>query len=757
MAKLIRALPLVLLLGAGCGRDVSEPSTTTAGPPRDWVQAREDKVDQTIWAKEMLAQECGRVFESLWDSLNASTNALKLVASFPAAAFQLGRWDGRELLPHSIELRKSAGVGAVLGQREWRVLVEKFQRDGWQLSQSEFRHRRLDLNEAGQPRQSSFYFSAHLTNAVRTVRAALEGDLVVEWAPPQAGQAPVVQRIDAAELTLTAREGPPLFQKVFEEAFDTTDIPWIDPLMARDLDGDGIPEIILLAKNLVYRRAVDGGYRSQELCKQPVATLVFTGVISDFDGDGRADLLCATTAGLSLFRGSGSAAFEQASQPVWEAKPRLENPMALTCGDIDGDGDLDVFLGQYRVPTLGQIFRPSYYDANDGHPACLLLNDGHGRFTQGTAAAGLEKKRWRRVFSASFVDLDADGDLDLLVVSDFAGADIYRNDGQGRFTDVTAAWISDRHAFGMSHAFADFDVNGELDFLMIGMNSPTTDRLDHLRLNRSGAPEEQVMRTRMSYGNRLYLARGTEGFVQTALNDSMARSGWSWGCSAFEWDNDGFPDLYIGNGQETRRTVREYEPEFWLHNLFVDASIDDVSATAYFIRQFERRRNEGWSYGGYEKNRLFWNRSALEFLDVGHLANMGLEDDSRGVVSADLNADGRMDLLLTTIERWPATTHSLRVYENRLPDPGHWIGFQLEAGPRRPSVGATAVVRHGSRTAVGTVVTGDSSRGQHPSVIHVGLGQAETVDSVEIRWPGGRVTKMDGPAINRYYRLAAPE
>src|SRR2546427_8651179 len=118
--------------------------------------------------------------------------------------------------------------------------------------------------------------------------------------------------------------------------------------------------------------------------------------------------------------------------------------MVLTCGDIDHDGDLDLFLGQYRVPTLGQALKPFYYDANDGYPAHLLLNDGHGNFTDATNG-GFEAKRWRRTYSASFVDLNEDGDLDLLVVSDFAGMDLYRNNGHGQFTDVTREWIIEPH------------------------------------------------------------------------------------------------------------------------------------------------------------------------------------------------------------------------------------------------------------------------------------------------------------------------
>src|SRR5207237_1164019 len=126
-----------------------------------------------------------------------------------------------------------------------------------------------------------------------------------------------------------------------------------------------------------------------------------------------------------------------------------------------------------------------WYDANDGYPSFLLLNDGKGNFSDGTQRAGLAQKRWRRTYSASLVDLDGDGDLDLAVVSDFSGLDLYSNDGRGKFTDVTSTWAPEAKGFGMAHAIADFNKDGAPDLLMIGMNSPTADRLNALGLVRS--------------------------------------------------------------------------------------------------------------------------------------------------------------------------------------------------------------------------------------------------------------------------------
>src|SRR2546429_2693175 len=487
----------------------ADRSTNIAGPVSQQLvnqftalEAKESELNKTVWAKEILAEECARIFESLWDSLNAAPNKFSVLQSFQPGELVPGNFSPPQKLAHGIELREPTGVGPPWSEPRWGRFLEQSQGAGWELAHIEFRHNRFDTDEAGRARQSHFYFSAHLTNAARAERAILEGDLVVDWAPKQSDEEPAaIKRIDASHLTVKTRRGEPAFRQILAEQITPPDKSYfIDPLILYDLDGDGLSEIILAAKNLVYHRRGEDRYEPQSLCKYPPG-LIFTGAVADFDGDGVADFLCATFDGLVLFKGSSKGTFDEPGRPVWSVNPHLKYAQALTCGDIDGDGDLDVFIGQYKAPySRGQMPTP-YYDANDGNPAYLLLNDGQGNFTDATAAAGLEKKRWRRTYSASFADLDSDGDLDLLVVSDFAGVDLYRNDGRGRFTDVTREWVAEPRAFGMAHALADFNPDGRLAVLLIGWNSPAAERLEHLGLWRPGRPRHRAMRPRVVIWN----------------------------------------------------------------------------------------------------------------------------------------------------------------------------------------------------------------------------------------------------------------
>jgi hypothetical protein len=504
--------------------------------------------------------------------------------------------------------------------------------------------------------------------------------------------------------------------------------------------------LLLVAANALFRSSPDGAFRS-EIISPALTTPISAAVLEDFNGDGHPDLLIQTLQDLRLVEGLPGGRFATSSRSVWTAPPSTQSVLTLTAGDFNGDGAADVFLGQYKEPYVGGSSPSPFHNANDGYPCHLLSQLADGRFVEVSDYSGITSKRLRRMYSASFADLDTDGDLDLLTISDFAGLDLYRNDGSGVFTDVTDAWVVNPRAFGMAHALSDFNADGRLDLLMIGMSSPTVDRLEHLRLRRPDSHQDHGQRMAMTHGNRLYLAHPNGGFSESPLGDSIARSGWSWGCAAADFDNDGFPDVAIVNGLESRESVRDYESEYWLHDQHVGTADDNPAAYLYFKSKIARTRGRGMSYGGYEKNRLYLNQGASHFLEVGHLFGIALEQDSRNALAEDVDADGRVDLIVTSFEKWPDPKPTLRIFRNELQEVGNWIGFRVP----RATPGTQVRISGPGNDQVRQIVAGDSYRSQHSKSVHFGLGTGSEVNRATVRWPSGKTRTLENPTVGRYH------
>lgn len=261
----------------------------------------------------------------------------------------------------------------------------------------------------------------------------------------------------------------------------------------------------------------------------------------------------------------------------------------------------------------------------------------------------------------------------------------------------------------------------------------------------------------MTVGNRLFLGAG-EGFDPAPAGPSIARAGWAWSAAAFDFDHDRFPDLHVVNGHETRQSVRDYETEFWTHDIYLPSSTPAAVADAFFAAKFAATRGRGWSYGGHHENRFFLNLGGRGFADIGHLAGVGLVEDSRNVVAEDFDGDGRVDLLVTTFEIHPEVRQTLRLFSNRAPRPGHWIGFRLPELPGAPSpVGAEVRLVDRSGVQIRNVVTGDGYRSQSGPWVRFGLGEVDRVESAEVRWPGGwRVRLGAGLVVDRMHEVPVP-
>jgi hypothetical protein len=731
------------------------------------IQEERHTLDETVWSDEVLAQEYEQAIVHYWDQmLQPKVNKFPVLASFPFETITLGGVISTDTLDWDIARTHYGGEGKTLDRAGWQDLLRKAEDEGYHVHEIEFHQANFSKGDDGAAK-STFNILLHVTKADTKRRWIVKGALNIDWSDKKDERGLHVARsLNATDLHIMEREGP----FAFADARPIETMNNLALVLAYDLNRDGLSDIALPIQNIVFWNQGNGEFEKDALVtphgilppRENVAA-----IIADFTNDGYADLMCtgmygninATT--VVLFRGDAEGRFGSKGQVVNESLPPLLNPLCITAGDIDGDGDLDVWLGQYKTPYEGGQMPTPFYDANDGNPSFLLVNEGEGRFTDGTVAAGLADKRQRRTYSASFTDLDDDNDLDLLVVNDFAGVDVYHNDGSGLFSDVTADSVDDASNFGMAHTFGDYNADGELDFFVTGMASTTMRRLNHMGLGREEFPEYNEMRTRMGYGNRMYLAKGQDEFQQPTFKDSVARSGWSWGVTSLDFDNDGDLDIYLANGHLSDKTTKDYCTQFWCHDIYTDASVESTALNDFFLGRTTTNSFSDMSWDGYQKNHLFMNDNGKDFVNVAFLMNAALGFDARCVLTDDLNADGRPDLIVTSAHNTANTSKarsSLYFLENTWQDNHNWIGVRLQEDPGKPSpVGAKITVRYGSKKAVGRIVTGDSYRSQHANTKHFGLGAMGAVDAIEVTWPNGASTTIEKPAINQYHLIRAAD
>ena len=758
----------------------SEPGTQTVQAP----QTTEAKVaalleerrqlDETVWAQEIAAQKHEETIVKYWDRmLRPEDDKYAVLAEFPFQTITLDAPGETTELDWGIKRTTFGGQWKTLDQGEWREFLGDMENRGYVIDAIEFHQSSYDV-DSDENAVSVYDILLNVANEDMTHRWTVQSKLRIEWTGETDKEGLYVPgALTVFDTTILERAGPTVFeQRVLQPEIHALSFP-----IVHDLNRDGLSDILLPAQNLVMWNRGDGQFEDQTLFLAPgiaPPSPVWTAIVADFDRDGYVDLLCSglykntpypefspPEKGVFLFRGDATGRFLTPGERVAAPSLSLFAPSSVTAGDIDGDGDLDIWLAQYKSPyQLGQMPTP-FYDANDGFPSYLLLNRGDGIFDDVTESAGLATKRYRRTFAASFVDLDEDHDLDLLVSSDFAGTDIYFNDGTGHFTDETNAVLEESANFGMGHTFADYDQDGALDFYIIGMASTTMRRLNQMGLIRADRPEYLEMRSRMGYGNRMYLASGNRTFRQPEFRDSVARSGWSWGVTSFDFDSDGDMDVYIANGQNSGKTTKDYCTIFWCHDIYTGDSQTNPAVLKLFNETFTSPLTNNLSWDGYQKNHLFMNQSGKDFVNVSFLMNAALGDDARSVISDDFDGDGRPDLLVTS-KHVDWENGRRRVYDtlhlliNRWPFQNNWIGVRLQIEAGGPStIGAVIRVRTGSGEQITHIVTGDSFRAQHAPMKHFGLGSDTAVDSIEIRWPDGTIEVIKDPAINKYHMVSS--
>jgi enediyne biosynthesis protein E4 len=763
---LLPAKTLILTIAASCQLHAqnkpeagsSVPPAATAAEPQTVEKLSEERrrLDATLYANEVAAQRHEQAFVRLWDTMRVG-QPMEALKRFPFNRLLLGvprpapvtDWGVEGIVPVEFIPPLKA-----LSHAEYESLLESFKAQGVEIVQSEWHHSRFDPATATEPARSTVSFEIHALFGVNTQRIIVRGQLKVKWQKPARPDSdPVAEEIEPSGLRMIARKGTPMFveKMMLDPKIEAPRrYPRTSPILIFDLDGDGLSEIILAGCNLVYGNKGRFQFEKRDFLGYAIREPMEAGILADFNNDGFADYVggYAPDQSILLFEGTASGTFPNPPNVCFDGK--LPGLHVLTSGDVDGDGDLDLFAGQWKAPYAEGAMPTPYYDAKDGFPNHLLLNDGKGNFTDGTVKAGLGPKRNRRTFSASLLDLDGDRHPDLVVVADFSGLDLYRNRGDGTFEDVTDSRVDERHGFGMSHSFGDYDGDGKLDLYMVGMSSTTARRLDALGLAREGFDEYTKMRAAMSYGNRLYVSRGHR-FEQPPFAASAARTGWSWGCTTADFDLDGDADLYVSNGHLSGASAKDYCTKFWCHDLYTGSSRPSPALNEFYKRELGTKLGREFSWNGFEHKVLFLNHPGTGFENMAFLLGVAQEFDGRAVVSDDLDADGRLDLAVVEY-RTDTMSQRLHVLRNEYESSRHWIGVRLKSGPgfSQPD-GAVVTARSGSRAWVKPVVTGDSFTAQHARTVHFGLGATTAVDSIEVAWANGKVSRLAHPAPDRYH------
>jgi enediyne biosynthesis protein E4 len=494
-----------------------------------------------------------------------------------------------------------------------------------------------------------------------------------------------------------------------------------------DFDGDGFDDVFttdssVTGKNRLYRNngnltftdvAESAGVASGNDATNATADALWF----DFNNDGRPDLFVVRFGHNQLFQNLGNGKFKDVTKQA--GLDRYLNAITAIAFDYDRDGDLDLFVGGYFQPVnlfnpnTPRFFPESFETAQNGGGVILYRNNGNGTFTDTTEKAGLKQSGW--TLDLGHADADNDGWDDLYVACDFGTDRFHRNKGDGTFEDLTEKAIGIDTKKGMNVDWGDFDNDGLLDIYVTNITD------DYMR-----------------EGNFLWKNNGNLTFSDVSRETNSYDTGWGWGAKFFDYDNDGWLDLYVMNGWVSG-SKESYVPDIFA--MVTQPGIDFADA-----RNWPAMGNK--SLSGYQKKRLFHNEKGQLFKDEAPRHGMDSTLDGRGIGVADFDNDGRVDLFVANASGEP------KLYHNLSPRTNHWVQFLLEGTKsNRTAIGAQIRVTYGGKTYLSFVNGGNSFAGQSMRRVHFGLGTHDKIEKAEIRWPNGDKEVFTSVAVDKLHKL----
>ena len=540
-------------------------------------------------------------------------------------------------------------------------------------------------------------------------------------------------------------------------------------LTVGDYDQDGLPDIYLVSQdgqNKLFRQVAP--LRFEDVTATAGAGLGggeawgTAAAFADVDGDQDLDLfVCNLESPNLLFLNQGDGTFVEKAGVFGLGQTAASTGAAFA--DYDNDGDLDLYLLTNRVlhPALAeeivaettlpariqktreQLMAKELtfeYGGNTfmaGQQDRLFRNDGYAKFVDVTKEAGL--KDHGNGLSVVWWDFDNDGDQDLYVANDFQSPDqLYQNQGDGTFVEVSKQRLPHTAFFGMGTDFADINNDGLMDLCVADMSSTThymgkmlMGSMDQHRWFLMNAEPQQYMR------NALYVNTGNERFREAAHMTGLASTDWTWSVRFADFDEDGRQDLFASNGipvfadnPDTGNQIKQ----LWGERRYADA--------LQILRTMPRVD---------EKNIARRNLGDLQFVDVG--AEWGLDENgvTHGAVVVDLDGDGDLDVVTNNLNA------EASVFENRTSG-SHRISVQLHAADGNHfGVGSSVSLLAGGLRQIQQVslTRGFMSAGE--ARLHFGVGDAASIEELLVRWPSGRCQVFGKLAVDTAYEIYEDE
>ncbi|MCH7766845.1 MAG: VCBS repeat-containing protein [Acidobacteria bacterium] len=315
---------------------------------------------------------------------------------------------------------------------------------------------------------------------------------------------------------------------------------------AGDFNNDGWMDLFVTGPRRSYLYLNQGNGRFRDASSEAGLEGLHAGVAPlalDFDNDGDQDIFISAVGPQMLLENrlvpDGKLVFRDVSLPAGVAREAIG--ISATVGDVNADGYPDIYVACYN--NLGPVEFNSFYRATNGTPNLLFINQGDGTFREEAEPWGVADRRWS--YAAQFADVNADGQLDLYVANDAGENGLFINKGDRFVEEAVERGVLDP-GYGMGVSFADYNNDGLLDLHVTNMSSTAGNRILGRVFPNTG-PGQNVF-IKIAAGNSLYENTGNGYFRDVTAEVGPFPGSWAWGGGFFDFDNDGWEDLYTPNG-----------------------------------------------------------------------------------------------------------------------------------------------------------------------------------------------------------------